>query len=634
MMSFPYYFLAKYVTGSPGSSGGAYSTTLNLWDGTTTVLQTPWPIWTPSSKTKTVTAANPSLVYYVSVNTGSDTNNGLTPTTPFKTLAHCIANATLGADTTVFIMGGTYREGIALQGGQSGTAGHPLVFAGYGDSEVILDGSTPVTGWVNSSGTVWTVTASFAPGAIVIGNKLLRQTPTLANVTSGSGLWYLGTSNHITADFGTGVNPNTAYVTIPGSSGSQYHVYWYGSSYVTFVGLTIRGSAGSGVWGYGSNIILEHCNMEFNYKHAVNFTQLNTTDNGCQALYCRGGNNVLQNWPRGNGGFAQSGGGWAGGIAFTQMPNSYAVGCISHDNGGEGIISYGTGGNALFEKNVSMDNWSCNMYFDNQVGCVSRQNMLLNHPMSSATMFYGPNDSNWQTGSPYKFSTGIMLADEYGSGNNGAAALSNSKVYNNLIIGCRLGIRDYSEGTPTIAQHGLKNTLIANNTIIMPDATTGAAYAAATYLGGIFIQDNGTQNTNSFIQNNVVISFGNNLYPCVYFDGQETTISGITLSHNVYWNPDTNIIGWRSYSPVVNDTLAQWQSQLSNDSGSSNVDPLIAQESKFTSPINSPTEYVYTDAAPGSGSPLALGGVSQSATFTVDLTGSTRGSNFGIGALV
>jgi hypothetical protein len=529
-------------------------------------------------------------------------------------------------------MGGYYREGIALQGGQSGTSTAPLVFSGYGDSEVILDGSTVVTGWTNTTGTVWTVTASFAPGGVAAGSTLLIQTATAANVTSGSGMCYFS-GNTITADFPVGYNPNTATdLTVPGSSGSQYHVYWYGSSYVTFAGLTIRGSAGSGVWGYGNNIIMKHCNMEFNYKHAINFTQLNSTDAGCQALYCRGGNNVLQNWPRGNNGNAQAGGGWAGGIAFTTMINGYATGCISHDNGGEGIISYGTGGNVIFEKNISMDNWSCNMYFDNQVGDISRENILMNHPLNTAALFYPVASTSWSSGDPYKYSTGIMLADEYGSGINGAAALSGSKVYNNLIIGCRLGIRDYSEGTPTISQHGLKNTLIANNTVIMSGVTEATAAAANTYLAGIFIQDNGTQNTNSFIQNNLVIAFGADIYPCIYFDGQETTIAGITVSNNLYYNPNSSIIGWRSFSPVVYDTLAQWQTDLTTDANTINVDPVLTNETNFNSAF--PTAYNFNDAIPQSSSPALTGGISQSTTFTTDMLGNTRATPFGIGAFI
>ena len=76
--------------------------------------------------------------------------------------------------------------------------------------------------------------------------------------------------------------------------------------------------------------------------------------------------NNLVNWPRGNNGFAESGGGWPGTLVWSGALRPLARGNIVHMNGGEGIISYGTeagrqSGSALFEQNVAYDNWSVNM---------------------------------------------------------------------------------------------------------------------------------------------------------------------------------------------------------------------------------------------------------------------------------
>ncbi len=608
------------------------TTQLNMYDGSTMTLKVPFKTWIPAYKTRAVPPSTTGKTYYVSTNTGSDTNNGTSSSTPFKTIAAAI-NVVAGGDT-VLIMGGYYREGIALQGGQSGTSTAPITFGSYGDSEVILDGSAAVTSWTNVSGSVYQATLTFVPIAVAIDGLPLYTygSTTAASVTSGSKLWYYNsTTKVLTVDFGA-ANPSTAQITIPDNSGSQYHVYWYGSAYVVFDGLTIRGSAGAGVWGYGTNITVQYCNIELNAKHAINFTQLNSTDSGCQALCNRAANNVLLNWPRGNGGFAQSGGGWAGGIAFSGMINGYATGNISHNNGGEGIISYGTGGNVIFERNISMDNWSVNMYFDNQIGDIARYNILMNHDFDVNTAYYPPSSTNWTTGDPYKFSSGLMLADEYSSSSNGSANLANSKVYNNLIIGCRLGIRDYSEGTPTISEHGLKNTLVANNTIIMPSATEAALIANNSYLAGIFIQDNGTQNVNSFIVNNVVLSFGSGISPVLRFIGDETTLTGITLEDNVYYNPNDTQVFWYGANTNTTTNLAGWQAHISNDAGSLQSDPLLVNDTGFQ--VSGTTPYDFTNAFLQGTSPALTTGVSESTTFTDDLVGSSRLTPFGAGAFL
>jgi hypothetical protein len=71
---------------------------------------------------------------YVSAE-GDDHNNG-TKAHPFKTLQKASKEATKG--TTVFIRGGTYKEGLTIK--HSGTSTSPIVFRPYKKERVILDG--------------------------------------------------------------------------------------------------------------------------------------------------------------------------------------------------------------------------------------------------------------------------------------------------------------------------------------------------------------------------------------------------------------------------------------------------------------------------------------------------------------
>jgi parallel beta-helix repeat protein len=67
--------------------------------------------------------SQPSYDYYVNVTTGSDTNDGMTPATAFKTITHAVVTA--GTDKTIKVAPGMYTLGngetfpITMQAGQS-----------------------------------------------------------------------------------------------------------------------------------------------------------------------------------------------------------------------------------------------------------------------------------------------------------------------------------------------------------------------------------------------------------------------------------------------------------------------------------------------------------------------------------
>ncbi|NJK43724.1 MAG: hypothetical protein HC933_05075 [Pleurocapsa sp. SU_196_0] len=286
----------------------------------------PWPIWT--SDTVTVPPSSTGQTYYVDGANGNDVNAGTSLSSAFKTVLKAVSSVQAG--DTVLIRKGLYREGIQLINGPSGTQAKPITFGSYGDGEVILDGSSKVTGWSRVSGNIWRASVPFTPIGVVVNDVPLKQVPQgynapqapnvgLAGVTSGNGKWYWDASaKQITADMGSTIgssDPNNADIVVPNNDGGQTHVFFYDKDWVTFKGLTIRGSGAAGIWGYGSHIIIEACNIEFNGKSAVSFQPLGDgrtfSDNA--VLYSRAYQNVLTNWPRGNSGYAVSGGGWPGG---------------------------------------------------------------------------------------------------------------------------------------------------------------------------------------------------------------------------------------------------------------------------------------------------------------------------------
>ena len=576
----------------------------------------PWPVWIP--EIPQVPPSATGNTYYVDGGNGADTNTGRTAVLPFRTINKALA--VLAEGDTVLIKKGLYREAIDLNAKSvpTGTQAKPITIGSFGDGEVIVDGSQPVSSrWTQVAGSIWKAPVAFTPIGIVVNEVPLIQVTQgqrgstapqvgIAGVTSGSGKWHIG-KGVITADFASAVgsnDPNQADIVIPNNVGDQAHVFFYRQSYIRFVGLTIRGSGSNGIWGYGSNITVESCNIKFNGKSAVSFiydssSGVQTTDNAVITSHIY--HNVLSNWPRGNNGYAESGGGWPATVNWSGQLRAVARGNIVHMNGGEGIASYGSfqgkqSGSALFEQNVVYDNWSVNMYFDNQPNDVARNNFLFNHP---------PRRENYLAVEkhPYnsleKYSVCVMLGDEQNSsdGINNHANLERTDIYNNIIAGCRIGIRDYSEGSIAQKNHGLKNTRIANNTIIM----SSHRYAKSTVYG-IYLQDNLApssvqRNVSTVIQNNIIYGLHND---SLISSGTAGALGGITLSHNLLFSAHQSAIGaakaWFKNGFAGLRQPSAWK----NDTHGLYENPNFVDAEQFYTNSNQPFDYTKADLRPGS----------------------------------
>jgi hypothetical protein len=587
-------------------------------------------VWTQANVNTAVPPSTTGKTYYVNGKLGSDSNTGLVDGQAFATIAKAIS--LIAAGDTVLIHAGLYREGINLSSKPAGAAGKPITFGAFGDGEVIVDGSAKVSNWVKQANNTWRAPINFTPIAIVANDIPLKQTPdALSTVTAGSSLWFYDSATKaISADFGS-LDPNTSDIVVPNNVGDQTHVFFYGD-YYTFKGLTVRGSGASGIWGYGSNITVERCNLKFNGKAGVVFfANGDHAANDNAVLYTHVYHNVLLNWPRGNNGFAESGGGWSGGLGFSGTLRGTARGNLVHMNGGEGIIAYGSSvsipsGSTLFEQNVAFDNWSVNMYFDNLPNNIARNNILFNHPPNPDTWLRKTDVYPWN--GLYKYSVCLALSDEENSSDakNNYANLTGSQVYNNLIAGCRISIRDYSEGNAhSILYHGLRDTLIANNTIIMPPQ----AFPNTNNIG-LFLQDNTTpsgivRNSNSFVQNNLIIGFDTS--PLVWLQDKKS-LDGITMSHNLYYNAAHATPLRIGFNTVNNYNLTNWMLQTAADAQSLASNPLLQNASGFQAV--GPTPYNYLDASLSATSPARGAGTPQTA-FSFNLLGDKR-TTWNIGA--
>ncbi len=91
--------------------------------------------------------------YFVDGQLGSDLQSVGSLVSPFATINRAAAFAQ-GGDT-VLIRGGVYREQVDLV--RSGTLGAPITFEAYGDEDVLIATTEPLTGWTQHSGEIYKV---------------------------------------------------------------------------------------------------------------------------------------------------------------------------------------------------------------------------------------------------------------------------------------------------------------------------------------------------------------------------------------------------------------------------------------------------------------------------------------------
>ena len=113
-------------------------------------------------------------VYYLSPS-GSDTNNGTSTTTPWKTIARLVQSisSVQPGDQILFARGGTFRGDFTVP--NSGTSSAPITVGAYGTgADPIISGSNLVTGWTLYSGSIYKAAVTGSVKHVFVGGA--RQT--------------------------------------------------------------------------------------------------------------------------------------------------------------------------------------------------------------------------------------------------------------------------------------------------------------------------------------------------------------------------------------------------------------------------------------------------------------------------
>jgi chitodextrinase len=483
-------------------------------------------------------------IYYVDGARGSDTNNGLSLTSAFKTIQKGI-NTLSGGGDTLLIRGGQYRERISIVN-KDGVNGNPFVIGPYNGERVIIDASDALqSGWelTDSAKGIYRARVGFGVGDVVVDNEPLylektlaglQSVPTLQGVPtdrrffydSGAGYVYVRLGNISPSEHDTGVVASTR-----SDSGHGFYL-WDSSNYIIY-GLTVRYAGNYGMYAANSD------NVEFNRNTIAfsNWTGLSASG-GRNNKFIKNYifHNFINNWPRGENNWLW--GGWGAGLGIQGSASALVDGNISYKNGGEGILAYVLANDTIFKNNVSVDNWSVSFYMDNLKNGVIDSNVAICHtPLNSDAYNNGQSIGRTEVVRKQR-ATGITVADEEYS-LSPAANLENIKISNNVIIRCSQG---FSHNVEAIGGAGLKNIKFVNNTIIMPTDV----HAAETKILGIDIPYNNGKNTDTSFQNNIILGghySSNNdtgylMHSTNY--GSMINFNGLTIDHNLFYQPDTS----------------------------------------------------------------------------------------------
>jgi hypothetical protein len=206
-----------------------------------------------------------AATYYVSSSTGSDTNNGTSTSTPWKTIAHVNAQTFLPGDSILFKRGDVWNESLAPA--SSGNSANRITFDAYGTGAAPnLTGyyAVPPSTWVLVSGNAWKApvpatysTINFCLFGSIWGQKVA---PATANLTAQ---WDFYLANGFIYVFSVS-NPAIFYnePIVPMALSNVPVININGRSWLTFQHFLLNWFDQYGVYVQGTSDHLVFANME------------------------------------------------------------------------------------------------------------------------------------------------------------------------------------------------------------------------------------------------------------------------------------------------------------------------------------------------------------------------------------
>ncbi|MFA6515164.1 MAG: peptidoglycan-binding protein [Candidatus Paceibacterota bacterium] len=144
--------------------------------------------------TITITASN---TFYVSYSTGLDTNDGTSPSTPWKTIAKVNSQTFTPGASILFKKGDTWT-GETITINSSGNSSNPITYSSYSTgSNPVISGFTTISGWTNEGSGIYSkvISPQSSPNMVTVNgvNKPIGRWPNTGTTNGG----YLTIDSHV-----------------------------------------------------------------------------------------------------------------------------------------------------------------------------------------------------------------------------------------------------------------------------------------------------------------------------------------------------------------------------------------------------------------------------------------------------
>lgn len=480
-----------------------------------------------------------AATYYVDSTFGNDNNDGLSLSTPWKTINEVNNSRFQPGDQILFERGKVWRETLIVP--SSGTAEKPITFGAYGSgAKPVISGTDQITSWSpNGQPNVWTATVSTEPKIVLFDNTIGTQKPSKQDLKAQND-WYWAESTlyvYCTA------NPNLVYTQAGIQAGKRDLCVSVTNSYIMLQNLLLRGSNSFGIQLFNAKyVVMDGVDVTLTYFFGVD-------NNG-------GPEDFTSNLTIKDGEFSYCG---AGGINLhgDATLNSITIqNNIAHHNGWNNVDNnfakwsagikvwggFGTGVSGA-STNVIIEGNHCYLNLTENKTDGSGKGIWVDEWGSGAVVRYNNCHDNE--------SDGIMIEH-----------MDGAEVYYNLVYGN--GSRySYADGITLF--RGVSNTKVLNNTVY------NNRDAGISVVGGKEASEQAM--IGNIVKNNIAVSNGRRQLQCTY--GGENAGGGRenVYTHNCVGPESGAFIEWGA--GIMKNTYAAWELVYGSDTLSVKKNPLF-----------------------------------------------------------
>lgn len=501
-----------------------------------------------------------AATYYVDATNGNDTNDGLSPSTAWKTIAKVNSSSFQPGDSILFKRGEIWREELIVQ--SSGTSEASIIFAAYGSGDnPIISGSDIITGWSKYSDTIYK--ASLSVECNLVAHEGIILTENDGNHTSlglNEWAWY---NNFVFINIGQ--NPDTKIIEVGqrdkvinlngkdhlaiewltlknANHANRGIIYGNGSTHVTIKNSNLIESHSSAIYGLfaathwtitANTITLTGCKANQDcigikaYNGCTGWSVSDNTITGGR-LGIRvddGGVNVSDNWKIYNNTFINNG---RTGSSFLDEGSIYPEaisGWEVFENTISDTYAYGIASTYCSDMNIH----------DNRIEGAE----------SDGIAIYGT------TGASYILRNFVKDAGSHGSGATGDHGIIVEGISEGVLVAHNVVVNAKNYGIADDGPAGNHNNKFYNNTV----------YGGCTGSGLICMYET----SDSIWKNNIVFEPGGYLMQV-----GANAKSGFISDYNCFYDTTNPKFKWGNH---VDQTFSAWQADSSQDMNSITCDP-------------------------------------------------------------